>query len=636
MSLLSAVIACAVLAAPATLEVALTRATLPEDVSRAEVQRYLHARVPPLVVPESQAAWEQQAEALRARYLDEVVLKGVPEAWTEGEVKIEWVADIETGKGYRIRKLRYEVLPGMWNPAWLYEPDGDTTGLPTVLNVNGHYAEGMLRPEEQTRCINLAKRGVLNLHPEWIGMGELGGVEYAHDRTAYLDATGMAGVSVFYLSLSRALDVLTSHPRADASRVAMTGLSGGGWQTTFLSALDERVSVIVPVAGHGAMAVRIQNSADIGDIEQVPSDMLTVADYTHLTALFAPRPSLLIYNAQDECCFQAERTLPAIYDPVRPVYDLYGAGAVFDFHINEDPGTHNYDLDNRLQFYDFLDQHLVTEASWDKAELPVEGEILDAEGLQVGVPENNVTVVSLALERARAIQRPAPPAEGDALRQWRVERRAVLADLLSYDPVNLHTVSVDLASEGDALSAAYAFKSADWTIPAAGFFPQAAPEGGVHIFLDDGGFEKAAATAKALLNEGKNVVAVAPFGHAGNRVNGGGVWQYSMIINATGERALAVQAAQVAAVCDWFRTARGVRAITLHTRGTESGLIGLTVAALHPGLVDGVETTEMPASLIDVMEARGKYSETPSLYSFGFLREFDFDMLRVMWSPERD
>src|SRR2546422_7998332 len=33
--------------------------------------------------------------------------------------------------------------------------------------------------------------------------------------------------------------------------------------------------------------------------------LLSGVDYTHLTAMMAPRPTLLIYDAEDDCCFRA-------------------------------------------------------------------------------------------------------------------------------------------------------------------------------------------------------------------------------------------------------------------------------------------------------------------------------------------
>jgi dienelactone hydrolase len=607
-----------------------TRAGLPEEVTKSEVKQYLHARVPALDVPETREVWEAQSSALRQRFLDEIVFKGVPASWRSGPVRIRWAENIQLRKGYRIRKLLYEALPGLWIPALLYEPDGDATNLPCVLNVNGHYEEGKSRPEEQIRCINLAKRGVLNLHPEFIEMGELSGRDNAHSRTSYLDAVGIRGVSVFYLALSRALDVLQSHPRADGNRIGMSGLSGGGWQTTLLSALDERVSVIVPVAGHGALHVRLENESDIGDLEQIPIDMLTVADYTHLTALFAPRPTLLIYNAQDDCCFQAARTLPTIHAPVVPVYALYGAATDFEFHINEDPGTHNYDLDNRLQFYRFINQHLVPEANWSADELPTEGELLTRKQLTVGLPEDNKTVVSLALETARVLSRPAiPSSDSDEFVVWQTAHRALLKDVLRYAPIDLRDAQADGASVSDTVVTIYRFKSADWTIPAVDATPPDADATELRLLLHDDGLAGSAESFGALAAEGKQVAAIAPLFQPGNLPAGKNSWQYSMITNATGERSLGLQAAQVAAVCAWYRANKDVVKITLQSAGVESGLIALVTTALHPDLVNEVALNDMPASLVDALAARIKYTKSPSLYPFGFLQHFDVDVLKA-------
>ena len=87
----------------------------------------------------------------------------------------------------------------------------------------------------------------------------------------------------------------------------MTGLSGGGWQTIMLSSLDERVKVTIPVAGYASLQERVEarDTGSIGDVEQSGFDVFKDVDYSHLTAMLAPRPTLLIYNAEDDCCVRA-------------------------------------------------------------------------------------------------------------------------------------------------------------------------------------------------------------------------------------------------------------------------------------------------------------------------------------------
>src|SRR5262249_54426755 len=147
--------------------------------------------------------------------------------------------------------------------------------------VMGHDPGGKDVAYQQIRCINLAKRGMIVLNVEWFNFGQLKGQNYHHGRMNQLDLCGTSGLAPFYLSMKRGLDVLLAHKNADPKRVAVSGLSGGGWQTIIISSLDTRVTLANPVAGYSSFLTRIKHFKDLGDSEQTPCDLGTVADYTH-------------------------------------------------------------------------------------------------------------------------------------------------------------------------------------------------------------------------------------------------------------------------------------------------------------------------------------------------------------------
>ena len=159
----------------------------------------------------------------------------------------------------------------------------------------------MANAYHQARCINLAKKGLYAINVEWIGQTQLATEGLQHYKMNQLDLVGTPGLAVFYESLRRTLDIGIALPHADAARVAVTGLSGGGWQTIILSALDTRVALANPSPGFSSYVTRAQwPDKDLGDSEQTPSDLASIADYTHLTALMAPRALQLTLQRQGQ------------------------------------------------------------------------------------------------------------------------------------------------------------------------------------------------------------------------------------------------------------------------------------------------------------------------------------------------
>lgn len=96
-------------------------------------------------------------------------------------------------------------------------------------------------------------------------------------------------------------------------RVDMVGLSGGGWTTNLISALDDRIKYSFNVAGSIPLYYRVGSS--IGDIEQfLPQLYRDIAGYPDLYVLGAygeGRKQVQILNRQDNCCFGQKQHDPS-------------------------------------------------------------------------------------------------------------------------------------------------------------------------------------------------------------------------------------------------------------------------------------------------------------------------------------
>lgn len=622
-------------AAESDLETCLARPILAAGTSERDVQAFVERRLPRLPRFESVAAWESEASGLRQRMLDQVVYRGEATRWRDADLRVEWLDTIPGGPGYVIKKLRYEALPGLWVPALLYEPEQLLGRVAVAMNVNGHDANGKSADYKQIRCINQAKRGMLALNVEWLGMGQLRGENYHHGRMNQLDLCGTSGLAPFYLVLKRGLDVLLAHPNADPGRVAVAGLSGGGWQTILISALDTRVTLANPVAGYSSFLTRLQHPKDLGDSEQTPCDMATVADYTHLTALLAPRPALLTYNAQDDCCFESGYTLPPLLEVARPIYRLYDKEPQLRQHVNHDPGTHNFFQDNREALYGMLADHFARPGeTWQAAEIPSEAEVKTAEELRVELPVPNADFHSLAVQLAARL-----PAGGglptENIDTWQASHRAELRAAVRWKELRVTAAKAEHQQIGDDRVTFWELRIADaWTVPAVEI-ARGEPRATV-ILVADGGRVAARDEIAQLLAAGNRVVAVDPFciGESAMRPRGS-LW--ALLVATVGDRPLGIQASQLDALAAWIDRERHLGAPRVVGVGPRSSLISL-VAAANRGSgegspVAGLQLYRSYGSLRQVIDDNGTLESAPELYCFGLLQQTDVPHLAALVAP---
>ena len=108
------------------------------EVSLFQLRQYILSRVAKPPSPPSAQQWNMESKRLREHLLRDVVFHGWPQTWVNAPAKFEDLGLIESGKGYRVRKLRYEIVPGFQSTAILYEPENLKGKVPSILNVNGH------------------------------------------------------------------------------------------------------------------------------------------------------------------------------------------------------------------------------------------------------------------------------------------------------------------------------------------------------------------------------------------------------------------------------------------------------------------------------------------------------------------
>ncbi|HEX5481767.1 MAG TPA: hypothetical protein VFZ08_03990 [Terriglobia bacterium] len=607
-----------------------------------QLQQFLQQRVPKLQVPSSAEAWTAEAQQIRRRILQDVVFHGWPSGWINSPPHFEDEGTIASGHGYELHKLRYEVVPGFYAAALLYEPDHLSGKAPAVLNVMGHFGElGNTVEFEQKFCINQALRGVIALNPDWFGMGEMNVPGNEHWFSAHLDLVGLNGLGLFYLATRRGLDYLAKDPNVDPGRIGATGLSGGGWQTIMISSLDPRVLVSIPVAGYTTLPGRIERlPGEPGDLEQNATDFLVGHGYSTLTAMRAPRPTLLIYNAEDNCCFRAPLVKPYVFDAIKPFFGLYGKEDAFQFHQNTNVSAHNYGLDNRDQAYRFFAQYLHLQNGG--AEIPVGQYVKSYDELQVGLPKDNLTILGLARKIASGLTRPAAPAGQAEMAAWSRSQRSKLREVVRYHAVNVSNAWEEHDTNHNQVeSISYRFEFNNG-LGATGVWlkevstPTHAP---MTIVLNDGG-RKAAATehwdripeVADRMERGEQVL-VANLLFTGDAAPALPSYLITQMIAATGERPLGMEAAQLISLAQWAQHKWNSPSVRIETSGIRTQVISLVAAALESHRFSAIENYGGMHSLGYLLDKPVKYEDAPDLFCLDLYKDFDIDSLTALASP---
>jgi len=227
--------------------------------------------------------------------------------------------------GYRIRKLTYQSRENFRVTANLYVPDGSGP-FPGVLAVHGHWSQGKIAARVAARGHLLARERIVVLTVDAFGAGERGtrpGEFEYHGKQLGLSLTSIGetllGMQVY--DNVRGIDLLQSLDYVDGDRIGVTGASGGGNQTMWVAAFDERVKAAVPVVSVGTFESYVGNCNCVCEV--LPEGLPTTEEWGVL-GLVAPNALLLLNSLQDGPTFVVSEMIRS-FNAAREIYRHYGA-----------------------------------------------------------------------------------------------------------------------------------------------------------------------------------------------------------------------------------------------------------------------------------------------------------------------
>ena len=334
------------------------------------------------------ARWDTYAAHLRTRIQEAAGLAPWPKRTPLNAI----IRDRRTHDGYTVENVAFESAPGVFVTGNLYRPTSATGKQPVILSTHGH-ARPVAKPEDydaharfsptmQTRCASLARMGAIVFSIDMFAYGE--GIQL-YGQDAHRDARA---ITIHVWNGMRALDFLLGLDGADATRVAVSGESGGGTQTFLIAALDPRVTVSAPVVMVSAhffggcsceSGVPVHRGADY------------FASNAMIAALTAPRPQLLVSDGKD----WTSNTPRVEFPFLQKIYGYYGVtDKVANVHLADE--GHDYGPSKRAAVYRFFAAQLGLNVA----------AVTDRAGQ---IDESRVTLERAAALRVFTAEFPVPP-----------------------------------------------------------------------------------------------------------------------------------------------------------------------------------------------------------------------------------
>ena len=555
--------------------------------------------------------------------------------------------------GYRVEKLLFESLPGLFVTANLYIPTRGAPPFPAVLGTAGHTDDGKAAAIYQSGWISLAKRGYVVLAYDPIGQGER--LQYIDEDTgkslvgigtkehmmmgamALLTGTHVARYEIW--DGMRAIDYLETRADVDPKRLAVVGNSGGGTQSAYLNALEPRLATAVPSCYITSWRYLWEKPGP-QDAEQVfPNFLADGFDFADFLTAFAPRPVKMLTATQD---FFPIAGAHAAYAEAQRLYGVADAPDHVGYFEFDD--THGWSQPRREATYQWLDRWLYGRSTSEpEPALKTEEEQtlwVTPKG-QVLLSQGGKSLPQILRERAQNVyeSRVAATLPDSARTEFQAMLRKTLR-MLPREDSEAGTPGADLATmkrAGYTVEKLALPVDAGVSIPALLFVPEK-PRAGARpiVYLDErgksaesadggllGGLAKSGYTLLAL-----DIRGTGELGFADRLKGDTPLYQDAMRALVTGTSLAAIETGDVLAALDaaekvdaWKRASVATKGkVTLIGKGN-TGWMALFAAALDDR-VQAVAAEEAPLSYMDMVRSPRQFFIT-DLVLPGVLKQFD-------------
>lgn len=336
-------------------------------------------------------------------------------------------------EGYSVQKVMFESFPGFWSTGNLYLPRPMPEKAPAILNVIGHWDKQRLTRESRAdypqQLANFARMGFICLVTDMIGMVDSLQISHGYGR-GEKELWQSNGLGVQLWNNIRALDLLCSMPEVDEKNIGVTGASGGGSQTLFLSLADDRVKAAAPI---NMISFHMQGGCAC---ENAPG-LRRCTDNVEMCAVLAPRPLFLAGSTGDWTKYLETAELPAVLD----AYRQYDAENMVE-HFYQD-AEHQYNEKTRHRVYSFFARHLMgRDPGWVEQSIET-GDLLDltwfrGAGHAPGFENDEEFFDFHKAERRAAVAKLASD-----------EKRKMLAWITGVKKTGFRLVSVSMEERGD-------------------------------------------------------------------------------------------------------------------------------------------------------------------------------------------